>query len=281
VTDIFFIADFFVDEIVGGGELNNHELIGILTQMGYPITLVKSNQCTLNLLKENLDSHFIVANFIALSEECKFFLQEKCSYIIYEHDHKYLSTRDPSVFPDYKAPQEAVINYSFYENAKGVFCQSKMHKDVVIKNLGLSNIISVGGNLWSLETLNKIREYSKKQKREKYSIWNSYNPIKCTALARAFCFKNKYEEDLIGPLPYNDFLSRLTDNKYFVFFPQTLETLGRVVVESRMAGMTVISNNKVSAISEEWFKLKGEPLIDVMIEKRESIPKKVVEVLFS
>ncbi len=281
MSEIVFIADFYANEINGGGELSNHELIGILTALKFPVTVLKSSQCTVDFLEERKDSYFIIANFIALSDECKQYLQDKCKYVIYEHDHKYLTTRDPSVFKDYKAPAENIINRDFYQKAKGVFCQSALHKEVVTKNLNLNNIHSVGGNLWSLEILNEIEVYTDKEKREKYSIWNSNNPIKCTALARAYCFKNSLEEDLIGPLPYREFLSRLTDNKYFVFFPQTLETLGRVVVEARMSGMTVLSNKKVGALSESWFKLKGKDLIQVMREKRKTIPEKVLEVLMS
>ena len=49
------------------------------------------------------------------------------------------------------------------------------------------------------------------------------------------------------------------------------ETLSRIVVEARMMGCSVITNELVGATSEEWFKLKGEELIDLMVEKRETI----------
>ena len=80
-------------------------------------------------------------------------------------------------------------------------------------------------------------------------------------------------------MPYKEFLNRLTDNKYFIFLPETLETLCRVVVECRMAGMTVLTSEKLGAVSEEWFSLKGEDLIDVMRHKRKTIPDLVLEKL--
>jgi len=43
------------------------------------------------------------------------------------------------------------------------------------------------------------------------------------------------------------------------------------VVEARMMGMTVITNKLVGALSEDWFELKGNELIDVMREKRKVI----------
>ena len=279
MSRIIFIADFFSNEISGGGELNNDEFIEICRSRGITVDLAKSFHTNLEFLRSNKEAKFVVANFVGLPEESKAYLQDHCQYVIYEHDHKYLSTRDPSPFECYKAPDSAIINKSFYEAAKGIFCQSNLHKEIMHKNLLLDNIYSLGGNLWSLENLEKLWEYSKKEKKDKYSIWNSTNPIKCTSLAEAYCYRNNLESELIGPLPNQEFLSRLSDNKYFVFFPQTVETLGRVVVEAKMAGMTVISNKRVGALSEDWFKLKGEELVAKMTEKRMSIPDSVLGVL--
>jgi hypothetical protein len=150
---------------------------------------------------------------------------------------------------------------------------------VVERNIKTGNVISVGGNLWSLEVLDLLSSLVKKEKKEKYSIWDSFNPIKNTALVRAYCIKKELDYDLIGEMPYKKFLNKLTDNKYFVFLPATLETLCRVVVECRMAGMTVLTNNKLGAVSEDWFSLKGDGLIDIMRKKREEIPTLVLEKL--
>jgi hypothetical protein len=43
-----------------------------------------------------------------------------------------------------------------------------------------------------------------------------------------------------------------------------------------MMNMGTITNNIVGAIHEDWFKLKGEPLIDLMELKREEIPKLIL-----
>jgi hypothetical protein len=51
------------------------------------------------------------------------------------------------------------------------------------------------------------------------------------------------------------------------------------VVEARMMGLSVITNNLVGATKEEWFSLKGIELINVMTEKRKQIPDLVEAVL--
>ena len=45
-----------------------------------------------------------------------------------------------------------------------------------------------------------------------------------------------------------------------------------------MAGMSVLTNNRVGATKESWFKLKGVDLIEVMKQKRKQIPDMVEEV---
>ena len=277
---VIFIADFFADQINGGGELNNEEAILLLQERGYNVQKVLSQQVTTQLIDDNSESNFIVANFIGLQEDCK----EKLTtggykYVIYEHDHKYLKTRDPSLFKGYLAPDDQIINRDFYQSAKGVFCQSKLHKIVAQQNLKIDNIYSLGGNLWSNKILDKISLLSKKEKKNRYSIWDSYNPIKSTSETVAYCSTNKISYNLVGNLPYESFLDKLSDNDTFIFLPKTLETLCRVVVEARMCGMKVITNNKVGATSEDWFRLKGQDLIDHMIKKREEIINIIDEVM--
>jgi hypothetical protein len=277
---ISFIADFFADQVNGGGELNNEEAILLLSKRGHHVERVHSQRVTPEYIQQNKDNRFLIANFIGLSEECKrSFAEDGCKYAIYEHDHKYLKTRDPSYFKDYSAPEDQIINYNFYKGALGVFCQSKLHKHVVEKNLKIDNVLSLGGNLWSEEILSKIDIMSRKNKRSRYSIWESLNPIKATSETIAFCYNKKIPYDLVGNLPYEKFLDKLSENDTFIFLPKTLETLCRVVVEARMCGMKVVTNKKVGATSEEWFALKGKDLINEMKNKRETIIQTIEEII--
>ena len=57
---ICFIADFFADEINGGGELNNEELIKILSAE-HQITKIKSQVFLPDHIKD--DVKYIICNF--------------------------------------------------------------------------------------------------------------------------------------------------------------------------------------------------------------------------
>lgn len=280
MSKIIFIADFFAHEIPGGGELNNHELVQILRKRGTDVLEIKSQNASPAFLQEqDDDTKFVVANFIGLTEASKNILKSEKDYIIYEHDHKYVKTRNPANYENFIAPKDHIINFDFYESAKAVLCQSDFHAGIVKSNLHLDNIKSVGGNLWSAQVLDFMYEISKSEKQATCAVMNSDNWHKNTSDAVRLCKIKGWEYDLIPSLAYEDFLTRLGKSKKFVFLPKTPETLSRIVVEARMMGLSVITNNLVGATKEEWFSLKGIELINVMTEKRKQIPDLVEMVL--
>lgn len=277
---IVFIADFFAQQVPGGGELNNHELIQILRKRGIEVLEINSQNVSPSFLQQQPESSkYIVANFVALSEESKRVLEAQKQYIIYEHDHKYVKTRNPADYENFIAPKSEIVNYDFYKNAIGIICQSTFHASIVESNLQLDNIHSVGGNLWSAEMLDFMYKISVNDKKSTCAIMNSNNWHKNTADAIKLCKVKGWQYDLIPNLNYKEFLIRLGENKKFVFLPKTPETLSRIVVEARMMGLSVITNNLVGATKENWFSLKGIELIDIMAGKRKEIPDLVEKIL--
>jgi hypothetical protein len=277
---IVFVADWFSNEVNGGGELNNDEFISLIKQKDINIQPIKSQNLTRDILSHTKNCHYIFGNFLNVSPAIlSEIIESDIRYSIYEHDHKYLKARDPSKYSNYLAPKEDLCNLEFYKNATAVFCQSKLHSDTVQKNLNLHTVHNLGGNLWDLSSLDLLASISKKDKKNAVCIWNSPNPIKNTSKAVAYCTVKKIPYQLVGGLPYEKFLQEMGKNNCFMFFPETMETLCRVVVEARMMNMKTITNGILGATSEDWFSLKGEELIDVMKEKRESIPKYIMETI--
>jgi len=280
MNKIIFVADFFANEIAGGGELNNQELIEILRERGMHVLEVKSGRLTPEFISEcSKKVKFIVANFVMLSEESKTMLENDREYIIYEHDHKYVKSRNPANYDNFIAPKSEIINFNFYKNAKAVLCQSQFHADIVESNLKLDNIISLGGNLWSEDSLETMLSMSKVDKKPTCAIMSSTNWHKNTADAIKLCKAKQWEYDVIPTCGYMEFLLRLGESDKFVFLPKTPETLSRIAVEARMMGLSVITNNMVGATKEDWFSLKGEELIEVIKNKRIEIPNIVTELL--
>ena len=276
---IIHIADFYYPEVLGGGELNNHELVQLLKQEGITVECKKSEEVSLDYLRNNNQVFYIISNFMALGLEQKEYITENCNYIIYEHDHKYLLNRNPAAFEDYKAPKSQLTNVLFYQNAKKIIVQSKLHESIINKNLSSINTVSVSGNLWSLSSLSLLQKLSSNKKRKFYSILDSPIMHKNTRASVNYCEIKKIPYELIKSSKYEKFLKKLSRNEKLLFLPKTPETLSRVVVEAKMLGVKVITNKNVGAAHENWFSLSGPELIKTMTDKRKQITKIILEVL--
>ena len=103
-----FISDYFQE--IGGGEMVDARLREFL---GGEQILIRSVDCTIEKLSKVKENRFIISNFIALAQDCKDYITKNCNYIIWEHDHKYLKTRNPSVFKDWLAPKDQLQNIEF------------------------------------------------------------------------------------------------------------------------------------------------------------------------
>jgi glycosyltransferase involved in cell wall biosynthesis len=270
---IIFVADFFVQDIVGGGELNNEELISRLVKSKYEVVKVHSHIFTVELVEKHKNDFFIIANFVGLTEKVKESLLDK-KYVIYEHDHKYLNTRNPSSFVNFLSPEENIVNKEFYKKSMAVFCQSKIHCDVVWRNLQIKNIINCSGNLWSKEHLQIIKSNMNKKKKYDYAILDSKNSIKNTKESIEYCEKNNLSYKLIPFSNFHRYIKDLSECSYFVFFPKTLETLSRTSIEAKLLGCKLITNKFLGVASEEWIKKEPEKIYEYINTNSDTIVQK-------
>ena len=269
---IIFVADFFLEQgIQGGAEYCNDELIKMFENDGIQVLKINSQNLNQRLIQKHKDYFFIVANFMLLNEESKTQLKEN-KYIIYEHDHKYVDTNDPSKFIDMIAPNKNIINKEFYVNALAVFCQSKKHAETLQKNLLINNLVNLGGNVWSDEKLDFLCSLIGTKKTKKNAILYSTNKNKGTQQSIQYCKKNNIDFEFIEPCKYKDFAQQLAATERIIMFPQWLESFNRVIVEGRILGCKFTTNQLIGAVSEPWFKsLKGLELAQFLRKKREEI----------
>tara|TARA_B100001093_G_scaffold214239_1_gene205538 strand:+ start:11045 stop:11878 length:834 start_codon:yes stop_codon:yes gene_type:complete len=273
MNSFVFVSDFFAEQIVGGGELNDYEVCNILLKRGQDLQKINSHLFTKNHLDKK--KCYIISNFINLKEEVKNHIIDY-KYIIYEHDHKYIKTRNPALYKNFIAPKEQIVNEYFYKNAIGVLCQSRFHTNILKKNLNIENIINLSGNVWSIESLEFMRNISNIEKQNRTSILKSNTRHKNTSGAINYCISKNEQYDLISDQDYHSFLSKMGKNRKFVFLPKTPETLSRICVEARMMNMSVAVNSLIGASKEKWYALKGEDLINHMIQKRDDIVDTII-----
>lgn len=268
--NICFISDYYVDEILGGAEICNDVLITKLEEKGLYIKKYKSKNLQLNDIVN--DNFYIIANFFQLSEYLKqIFINKKINYVIYEHDHKYVSTNNPSLFPNFNIDEQFIINKDFYKSAISVLVQSKIHYQIIEKNLLLNNIINLSGNLWNKKHLDLLKKYNNSNKTIEYGILNTNNKNKGMIQAIEYCKKNNYEYSLLEYQQYEDFIFNLSKVKNLVFFPQWLETFSRLAVEAKILNCKLITNKFIGAASEDFFKLSPKEILLYIEENNEKI----------
>ena len=271
---LLLISDFFLEDLpFGGGADENYQILfELLKSAGNDVQRVKSHNVGVDSLsKIDIDTKIIVSNFINLSEESKSYIQRKFSYIIYEHDHKYLRRRVPSLFFNLKAPESEIVNRSFYKNANSVFAQSDFHKKIIDLNLNTKNVISLSGNLWSDRDLQEIESNLTDDKKHLCSILHSPLINKGTRQAIQFCENKNIEYELIADKNYYNFLKKISANEKLVFLPTIPETFSRITVEAKMMGCKVVTNGYVGAKYESWFGLESKKIIEQMYAAKERI----------
>jgi len=278
MNKIIFISDYYIDEILGGAEKNNDVFLQLVSSY-YKVESIKSCKVTVDYINKNIDKFFIIANFFQLSEEAKSFLQEKCRYIIYEHDHKYTINNNPAVFENYVVPDEFIINLDFYHKAEAVLCQSKLHSEILYKNLLLQNIVNLGGNLWSDSDLSLLEKNINTEKIIEYGIMESKNKNKGFYNSVSFCEENKINYEIIKFDSYENFITQLSKVKNLIFFPQWIETYSRVAIEARILKCKLITNELIGASTEEYFSLKGIELLNVIKQNNFKIINKIINVI--
>ena len=91
-TQIVFVADLFVEDYVGGAELTSEALI---QDCPFKIEKVKSQNVTMELLKQGTNKHWIFGNFSALNPQLIPSIVANLQYSILEYDYKYCRYRSP------------------------------------------------------------------------------------------------------------------------------------------------------------------------------------------
>lgn len=260
-----FIADSFVgDGYVGGSELCNDELINRLRGRGHNVVQLLSFFASKNFIenatKDGIDT-YIIGNFLGLSDDAKNCLANK-TYIIVEHDYKFLRSRDPSYYNYHKAPDQDIIYRDFYKNAYKIVCQSTRQSNIVKLNLELDNIV-VSNNIWNKESINNLKEFENSEKKFDAVVLDHIFAQKNTIGAENYC-KENYLNYIKIPhgTEHREFCRQLALAKKLVFFPQVNETLSRVSVEAHCLNVELITNNNISYLDEDWSKLRGRELID-------------------
>jgi hypothetical protein len=263
-----FISDEFCEDgFSGGGETCNKELINCLLKKGHSVEKIYSFFCSPDCISNSNSDIFIIGNFLKIPPETAESLKDK-KYIIYEHDHKFLMSRNPSVYENFIAPKNEIVNYNFYKNSYKIVAQSSTHKKIIELNLGLNNV-EYCVNLWSEEDLINLESFQNIDKKYDACFMNHIYEQKNAKGAKDFCLKNNYNYISINHnTEHKKFCEILASSRNFVFFPKVFETLSRVCIEANCLNTDIIGNQNIAYLLESWSSLRGLELINFLRESK-------------
>lgn len=256
---ILFISDFFSSDLIGGAEKNDDVLLNFLSKK-FEVQPIRSDALTEEHIKNN--NFFIISNFVNIPKNILGQLSSK-KFIIYEHDHKYVDTRNPLAYLNFEIPQRSIRNKFLYKRAHKVFVLSSICKTILEKNLRLNNVINIGTSLWSDSDLSKLENilHSKTERKDEFCVLRSTNPIKGYQNSINFLKSKNLKYNIITSTEQESIWQQMRQNKNFIFLPTTLETFSRISCEAKMLDCNLLTKPSIVGFFSENINLSGTELI--------------------
>ena len=258
---ILFVCDAFIEQYQGGGELTTE---AIIEASYYPPNKILSQQVTVELMEKHKDSYWIFGNFSNLDKKCILYALQNLDYSIIEYDYKFCKYRSPKKHIEIegscscKDSMHGKMIAAFLAKSKINFWMSKAQLERYKKMYPFlsddKNIVL--SSVFNDSTLKYLSTAATDKKNNKWIILDSPSWIKGKHEAIEYAKKNDLEYELVWGLGYQQLLDKLASSKGLIFLPLGADTCPRLVIEAKLLGCEVISNENVQHMQEKWFKTK-------------------------
>lgn len=255
---IIFVNDMFVEDYVGGGELTSE---AIIQSSLIPVLKIRSQNVTVDIMKQCRDKFWIFGNFSAMPAKCLVYALKNLNYSILEYDYKYCSYRSPekhqAALGDCdcdNSPQGKLIAV-FYKKAKALWFMSEKQKSIYCEHFNfLDNPASrVLSSVFSDKTIETLRTMECSNKNDRWVVLNSPSWVKGRDAAVSLAEKRGLKYDLVWGLKYEDMLKKLASSKGLIYIPPGGDTCPRLTIEAKILGCELVLNENVQHKNEDWF----------------------------
>ena len=275
--DVVFVSDMFAEDYTGGAELTMEALI---EASPFRVFKMHSHSVTPELVAKNTDKYWVLVNFSAVPQAGLIEIATSCKYSIVECDYKFCVYRSPQLHnikdnEDCTCHERKIGKFikGLFKRAQYVFFMSATHLQTYIDLFPEMNDwenLRVQYSTWSPAHLDSIRELRENSvKGNKWAVLGGGSWIKNQPYTENYCKENGMEYDVIGGLPYNQFIELLSTYKGLVFLPAGYDTCPRLVVEARLLGLETRVNDYVQHAEEEWFLRKPDELDEFLRQRPE------------
>lgn len=256
--DVVVVADLFVEDYVGGAELTTQALID---ESKKKILKIRSRDLTQNLINQYKNKFWIFGNFSAVNPGLLQIVSMTLKYVILEYDYKFCHHRSIEKCSQtngtcscHTTPHGQFVE-RFFTNSQSIFWMSEKQKEIYhdrfpslqyTKNMILSSI-------FSKQTLNLIKTLLNNESKSGTLVLGSNSWVKGFHKAMSWCSDNKIEPEIVWNMPYENLLRRLATAEQFVYLPEGSDTCPRMIIEAKLLGCKIITNEHVQHNSETWF----------------------------
>jgi len=271
-TEVIFVADLFASEYIGGAELTTEALINKCTK---PFFKLHSHSLTPAMVSKNKDKTWVLLNWKGADIQAVFALfQNSCKVFFVEYDYKYCQFRSSHLHKlqtgkdcDCHTNQHGKLIATLYQAAQHIFFMSEKQKEQYEQLFPEFKFkATVLSSIWNEEDIHKLKEIrDKRVSNGKWAILKGGSWIKNQAATEEFAKAKGVAYDLIGGLPYQEFINELGKYEGLIFHPAGFDTCPRLVIEAKLMGLKLDLNHNVQHKDEDWF--NGSEIEDYLLNR--------------
>jgi hypothetical protein len=268
---ICFVCDNFVEHKNGGAELSLEALI-----KHSPEEIIKVRSRDFTIQKASGARLVVFSNIAELDFPVMRSVSKCLKYVFIENDYKYCCFRNPlkhkaleGVDCDCHKRYFGKEIEDFILGARKVFWKSIAQKEHYHARLPVlstvpSYVISCN---FSHDDIEWFIELGKQKKNGKYLVMKSDSWVKGVEKSVAYCKKNGLRHKVVGDIEYKEFVQEMAKYSGLVFMPEGYDTCPRMVVEAKVMGLDVITNENVQHRDESWFTGDRDAMIRYLLER--------------
>jgi glycosyltransferase involved in cell wall biosynthesis len=269
---IIFVADLFAEQYAGGAELTSDALIEASPTL---VKKVHAKNLTVEFLQQNVDAFWIFGNFSSINWSLIPVIAANLRYAVLEYDYKFCLHRSIEKHKhetgqecDCHKRQLGQMVAGFYQAADAIFWMSEQQRARYTERfpnlLGHRNS-HVLSSVFDSRFFEKIEQLkSKTTDRSGWIVLGSQSWIKGYEDAVKWCEDNGKKFQSYWDVPYEELLDVMSRSEGFVYLPRGGDTCPRMVIEAKLLGCEVVTNDNVQHAAEKWWNANPDDVCDYL-----------------
>lgn len=268
---IVFVADLFSEDYAGGAELTTRALI---ESSNSSIIKIKARDLNVEVLQNHQNDYWVFGNFASLDFNLIPAIVANINYSILEYDYKFCNYRSIEKHKkhtgrDCDCAEQMIGKYvsAFYYAADHIFWMSEGQRDryhSYFPHLARKSQ-TVLSSVFDQSFFNVVELMKTSvDERKGWIVLGSDSWIKGKEDAIRWCEENSKQYEVVWDIPYDELLSKLAESEGFVYLPRGGDTCPRMVIEAKLLGCEVVTNNNVQHSNEKWWQSSPDDVCDYL-----------------